>query len=354
MAKNKRKKTIFLTGGSGILGSHLLKVLLENGHTVYTLVRTNSSREIFGNKILMVLNFWGYKNSQRKINNLHIVNGDISECDLGLDVQSQKIIKAEVEEIIHCAAITDFNHPFQGMKKVNVGGTKNVLDFALKCRNLIKVNHISTAYVAGDCNVRFKEDSLDVGQGFYTAYEKSKFEAEKVIAMYREKKLWVDIFRPPIITGDSFTGKILQFRNIYHLVNVCKLQIFDSLPLKGIKINLVPIDCLSKGMYIIFTQTADRNKNYHTFNQNAISLQEIIDSTSRILRLPIPKMLPPEQSHSCCVSDSTRRILQQLNVFSKLHSTFDCSYTQRFLRNYNFTFPDLRPDIFEAFLKKGR
>ena len=40
----KKKKTIFLTGATGLLGSYLLKILIEKGHKVYALVRSKNNK----------------------------------------------------------------------------------------------------------------------------------------------------------------------------------------------------------------------------------------------------------------------------------------------------------------------
>ncbi len=48
-----------------------------------------------------------------------------------------------------------------------------------------RFDYISTAYVAGNSRGIFDENSLDKGQGFSNSYERSKFEAELLLASFR-------------------------------------------------------------------------------------------------------------------------------------------------------------------------
>ena len=66
--------------------------------------------------------------------------------------------------------------------------------------------HVSTIGVAGDTEGIFYYVDLDVGQGFNNPYEKSKFEAERLVERYRKKGLNILIVRPSMVIGHSRTG----------------------------------------------------------------------------------------------------------------------------------------------------
>ncbi len=175
-----KKRTIFLTGATGLLGSYLMKILLENGHKVYALARdkANLSAE---QRVKDVLGFWGAK---LPLKDPVVLKGDITKKRLGLDEETVRKLQDEIEEIYHFAAIINFNWLLSRIRRVNVIGTQSVLDFAQECRikgALRKVNHISTAYIYGSYQGVFNEDKLDVGQKFNTTYEQTKFEAEKIV-----------------------------------------------------------------------------------------------------------------------------------------------------------------------------
>ncbi|MBI5208225.1 MAG: SDR family oxidoreductase [Candidatus Firestonebacteria bacterium] len=163
ISKTKKNiKTIFLTGATGLVGSYLLKTFLKNNYKVYALARSKDNRNA-RERVFEVLKFWDKNVLLKKSNNLIVLEGDITRKNLGLDKPNVDLLKREVEEIFHCAAETKFNAPLKEIRKINVEGTMNVLELAVKCSKngiLKKVNHISTAYVCGDYKGVFKEDKL--------------------------------------------------------------------------------------------------------------------------------------------------------------------------------------------------
>ena len=173
----KSKSTVFLTGATGLVGSYLLKVLLERGHKVYCLVRTRDNKDV-RERVLDALNFWDERLVKKYKTNLIVLDGDITKKNLGLSKKMSDLLKKNIEEIFHCAAVTKVNLPLSKIKIVNIEGTKNVLDLALKFKCLKKLNHISTFAVCGKYKGEFREDSLEVGQQFHTSYERTKFMAE--------------------------------------------------------------------------------------------------------------------------------------------------------------------------------
>jgi thioester reductase-like protein len=162
---------------------------------------------------------------------------------------------------------------------------------------LKKVNHISTAYVVGTHKGFFTENDLDLGQSFNTTYERSKFEAEKLVEQFRNKGLRIDVFRPPIVIGDSKTGKILQFRNLYHFIDIARSGIFESLPFKGMHIHAVPIDYLCKAIYRISEISRTDNGTYHPFPNTPVPLDKLLTMASRLLGFNKPKVIPVSNYH---------------------------------------------------------
>lgn len=344
---NKNKRVIFLTGATGFLGSYLLKIFLENGHKVYVLARSKKEKSA-KERIDYVLNFW---NDKAKRNNFTVIEGDICKPDLGLDSQTQDLLKKEINEIYHLAAVTNLNWPLEDIRKINVGGTKNVLEFAAGLKNLIKVNHISTAYVYGNHRGVFKERDLDLGQRFNTSYEQSKFEAEKLVHAYRKNGLWVDIFRPPIIIGHSQTGKAFRFRNIYQLLHICSLQLFNALPILNPFVNIIPVDILCGVIYAISINSETKNKTYHPFPDKQIPIAEIIDCGCRLMKLRKPKLINLEDYDMNKLTFVQRLILQNNIMSIEFGSRLDSSYTLGILKKYGFYFPEINNKLLLRVLK---
>lgn len=344
------KRTIFITGATGLLGSYLLKILLQNGHKVYALARGQNVQEA-SERVIKKVKFWDEKVSAK---NLSVLVGDIIKENLGLDSKTLYKLKSEVDEIFHCAAVTNLNWPLDEIRKINTEGTRNILYFAEECTKtgrFIKTNHISTAYIYGSFKGVFTENDLEVGQKFNTTYEQTKFEAEKLVGAYRKKGLWIDIFRPPIIIGHSKTGKILKFKNIYQLIYLCRLGIFDYLPVINLSARIVPVDSTSEAIYVISLNTKEKNKNYHPFANSDMPVNNIIGCGCRLMGIRSPKPVSLDDPDIKKLSPAQTAILQNTLFSINFQSKLNSDYTNKILEGYNFRFPKMDDNLLADILK---
>lgn len=335
MMKNPPDKpTVFLTGATGLVGSYLLKILLKKGHKVYCLARPKKEKTA-QQRIAEVLNFWDKTVYPRFRKNLHIIDGDITERDLGLKTEKLSLLRNSINQIFHCAAITDLNSPLKEVQRVNVNGTQAILDLALKCQESVRVFHVSTIYVCGNYKKNFTENDLDVGQKFNSPYEQSKYEAESLITEFRKRSLQIDIFRAPIISAEYNTGKIIEFKNIYQLVSVCKSQIFTSLPFDGASLNIVPVDSFCEAMYALSKQKESNNSCYHILTK-AVSLKTIIDIAARKFHFSAPNIV---KRNVFIVKNLTPLQAKIINKFSNLlnfETNIDSALTLNRLKKIGF------------------
>jgi len=339
----KMSKTIFLTGSTGLIGSYLLKIFLQNGHKVYTLSRGKTDKNAH-DRTVEALRFWDKETFMRYKDNMFVLEGDIGEDNLGLDAQSRELVRSNVDEIFHCAAITDLNRPLPEMKRVNIEGTRKMLELGFethKTGRQVRLNHISTAYVYGSYQGRFKETDLNVGQKFETNYEESKYQAELLVEEYRQKGLWIDIYRPPIVIGDSLTGKTFQFKHIYQFINLCGLEIFDSLPVLGARVSLIPVDLLSEAIYRISENTKKKNRNYHVFPKKLISIEEIIDIASRLMHFKKPQLILAADFHMNSLTPAQKAILRSAVLSINFKINLESDYTNNFLNNLGLEIPNI-------------
>jgi thioester reductase-like protein len=338
MLNKNKKTTVFLTGATGLVGSYLLKILLENGHKVYALSR-NKDRKSAKQRVVDILNFWDKRVYPKCSRNLKVIVGDIAESGLGLSQKHRKLLKSQVEEIFHSAAVTDIGWPLAKIRAINVGGTKRVLDLALECKKIKKVNHISTAYVCGNHKGVFKETDLDVGQKFNTTYEQSKFEAEKLVGTYR-RRIPIDIYRPSVVIGESKTGKINEFRNIYQFLHLCRLEIFKELPISGGQISIVFVDDASRAIYMLAQKNHGRNKTYNIFPAQSVALEGFLKKTAKQLAFKAPKMISAQEFNLKILTPVQKQILKRnilvINIWVKLNS----KVTQQRLKATKFQYHD--------------
>lgn len=292
-----KRKSIFITGATGFLGSHLTARLLEEGHDVIALARAsrNSSAEVRVKEVLREVGTSGFEK-------LKVCEGDISKPGLGLSETARWEIVSSIDETWHCAASLSFQEEDRNeIFRMNVDGTRNILDF-VKQTPTRRLHDVSTAYVAGNRPDLALETEIDVGQSFKNAYEESKCRAEVFVAEeHRKQAVIASVYRPSIVVGDSRTGRVTHFHGVYAFLRALwaaleRLRrrapdagmIYLPLRVVGVEtqtLNFVPIDYVIEGMIKIAERPDSAGGTYHLTNpvptQNKVWLEHIC----RLLRV---------------------------------------------------------------------
>lgn len=292
-------KNILITGVTGSLGWQLVKHFLQDDNIKVTLlVRSNGSITAKNRVEKLFRDNYDVERYNILKDRIDIIDGDIIKPNLGITKKQADKLSKEVTDIFNSAAITNFNLDYNKIKKVNLDGTQNILDFALLCMkngSFGSVNHISTVAVSGKFQGIFYEDYLDIGQDFNNSYEKTKFEAEKLIQSYRLKGVNVNIFRPSIIVGNSKTGYTSNFKVVYQPIQILSLGIYKQIPARGnAKYNIIPIDYLAEAILIIFNNNLCPNQTFHMTNIHEVSGDFIFKTASDFFCYTDPERIPIE------------------------------------------------------------
>lgn len=166
----------FVTGGTGMLGSHVCQRLIGDGHDVAALVRPTSDRSGLGQL------------------GVTFVEGSIPG-----DAQALKRALAGQEWIFHCAAMVDDWADRAAMYEVNVTGFKALLDAADR-EHLKRFVYVSSMAVLGmDPQIDLDESAPYIATG--DNYNYTKIEAEKLALAYAKEGYPIAVVRPPYIYG---------------------------------------------------------------------------------------------------------------------------------------------------------
>ncbi|MFH1478166.1 MAG: SDR family oxidoreductase [Candidatus Omnitrophota bacterium] len=349
-------KNIFITGSTGFLGWDIARNLLDNTDSnVYLLVRGKADRS--GSKRILDLLERSYPEQKRMsiVNRIEVLEGDVTGINLGLKKDKYDSLTKEIDVIYHSAALCEFGIELPIIKKINVDGTKNMLDFALLCGKngqFISFQYVSTVGIAGKTGGVFYENSLDIGQEFNNTYERTKFEAEKLIESYRKKGLSISVYRPSIITGDSKTGEASNFQMLYQPLHFFSLGIFDKIPVnREMKYNLVPVDCVAKAIYLISTNE-DNNKNYHVTNPNPIDIDFLLNAASEYFGFKKPKLVSEKEFDYELLRGFGRKLIDPyLPYFNHKALTFDNTNFNKAIEGKGFKWPVINEAILKRLFK---
>ena len=116
--------------------------------------------------------------------------------------------------IVHAAAVTRFNVEADLADRVNLGGARQVFDLATRCPRLEHLVQVSTVYAAGLRDGEIAEAPLERAPRFANHYERSKWEAERLL-LDEYDHLPATIARVATVIADDLGGPVTQ-KNAVH------------------------------------------------------------------------------------------------------------------------------------------
>ncbi len=325
---------VLLTGATGFLGSHLVPELVKEGCKVTCLLRPQNKKDAVSRLRESLENTCSDQAMVEGIfPHITVLEGDIVQDRLGLEEKVYCLLRDETDHILHCAASTSFSPDVEKEQwKSNVGGTENLVRLALEAGPSVGFHYVGTAYVAGDRDGVVYENELDVGQGFYNGYEKSKCFAEKMLHRYSlEKGLNLTVYRPSIIVGDSSTGRTVLFNGMYLFVRFLQVakQSFNETDSRGrVKVpirllgnpevtkNFVHIDYVVEMIKAIFTHPEAHGKTYHITHDNPPTLGFIREVILDLIGVTDTQLVGQESFNMEPATDLEDLLRQQINFYA--------------------------------------
>ena len=207
-----------------------------------------------------------------------VLIGDVADLHLGLATAEYRALSQSATDLIHAAELSQLSAPPRELERVNVEGTRNLLELGSDCRKLRRLTHVSTVFVAGDREGVVAEDELAVGQGFRNDYERSRFEAELLVRRAMGE-LPCTVLRPSIVVGDSKTGEIDRVEGPYRIaILLVASPASVAVPLPGngrAPLNVVPIDFIAAASVAIHHDPRAVGRTFHLVDPNPSSSRRI-------------------------------------------------------------------------------
>jgi len=283
--------TILLTGFPGFLGSELVRRLLARDTSSRVLCLVQAKFAALATERASEIEGETKKNAGR----IELVEGDITAPGLGLESAMRR---RRIDEIYHLAAVYDLRVKRELAMRVNVDGTRHVLDFAASARQLERLHYVSTCYVSGRHAGIFREDDLEKGQKFNNFYEETKYLAEIEVRRRQADGLPVTTYRPGIVVGDSRSGETQKYDGPYFILRwLLKQPGVALLPvplgIDRLRVNLVPRDFVVGAIDALSAWKGSLGVTYQLADPDPPTIDETIrlmsEATGRaIVRAPVP------------------------------------------------------------------
>jgi dihydroflavonol-4-reductase len=254
---------VFVTGGTGFVGSAVVRHLLESGHQVRALVRPQSDR--------------------RMLEGLPVerVTGDLS------DETALAGWMAGCEWVFHVAALYSYwGHSWEDFNRANVEGTRHILEAARQAR-VERVVYTSSIAALGLNKDRSPADESTPSSlaDMITPYKRSKFLAEDIARQYAQDGLPVVIVNPstPIGIGDhkpTPTGQII--------VDYLKGRMFGYV---DTGLNIIDVADAAAG-HLLAAEKGRVGERYILGGEN-LTLKQVLDLLAQVSGLPEVRLRIP-------------------------------------------------------------
>lgn len=282
---------LLLTGATGFVGMEVLARFLERGDRhVVALVRAADDEQAADRLRATMETCCG--DADEYADRVTAVAGDITLPHLGLGDRWGALTE-RIGAIVHGAASVAFDLSLEESRTINVAGTRQMLEFAAACPHLERFTYVSTAYVAGDRRGTVYEDDPGGGR-FRNAYERTKHEAECLVAAHRDE-MEITIVRPSIIVGDHRTGWTAAFNVLYAPLRAFEAGVIPVVPArKRSPVDVVPVDYVADAVHALAQAPEAAGQTLHVVaGASASTVGEIVRLAGERFTARQPRVVPP-------------------------------------------------------------
>lgn len=194
---------ILVTGGTGLVGAHLLYHLCKSHDTIRAVYRTEASLE----KVKTVFGY--YRSDEQLFHKIEWFQADITQVPAMIPAFK------DVTQVYHCAAFISFDpKDYREMRKVNIHGTAIMVNLAIDAK-VEKFCYVSSIAATGDAieGEQIDESCLLNKEQDNSGYAITKFGGEMEVWRASQEGVKVIIVNPGVILGSGFwhsgSGKMI-------------------------------------------------------------------------------------------------------------------------------------------------
>lgn len=266
--------SILITGGTGLLGSYLIRELASQYKNVYVISRK------------------GHLSKLSEFSNVKYIKGDVTHLEvMAIEGESRSKILDSIEVVVHAAALYDLSATYTDCFLHNVVGTQNILYLLKSLKNLKAFYYISTIAVGDPETFFLDEKYLPKRDTFGDAYSETKYLAEQFVRGNVNERYITRIIRPGIIIGDSVTFKMNKIDGPYYFLEAFRkyshfLKLTPIIPLSFnpySKLPLIPVDHCAHFIKLLIKRVdyQIQLKTYHLISAETPTLLEFLGDLNK-------------------------------------------------------------------------
>ena len=202
---------ILVTGGTGLVGSHLLFKLVNEGNTVRAIYRRKETL----NRTKHVFSYYS-DNAESLFESIEWIEADLN------NIPQLQDAFYDVSKVYHCAAFVSFEpNKYKTLRRININGTANIVNLAIS-NNVEKLCYVSSIAAVGHHNNSDKlidEKTAWNPEDDNSVYAITKYGAELEVWRGTQEGLDAVIVNPGIILGAGFWntgGSGSLFKKVYN------------------------------------------------------------------------------------------------------------------------------------------
>ena len=184
---------VLVTGGTGLIGSHLLFKLTQKGLSVRATYRKESKRE----RVKDIFAYYS-EDSTALFNGIQWVEADLN------DVPKLSLAFQDITHVYHCAALISFDpSDYKLLRKTNIRGTANIVNLCIN-HAVEKLCYVSTIATLGYDADWIDEETYWDGNQNQSVYAISKYGAEMEVWRGIQEGVSTVIVNPGVVLGPGF------------------------------------------------------------------------------------------------------------------------------------------------------
>ena len=366
--KKIKVNNILLIGVTGYLGAHILDSFMKNNTgNIYCLIRPKNSINI-EKRLKDTLQFYfGNKYSDEFNKRIHVVTGDIVDDNIGLSDKDYNFLASNIDVVINSGALVKHFGIKQKFEEINVGGTKNVIDFCTKTKK--RLLHISTVSISGNGekeesvvetpeNINdkkiFRETDIYVGQNIKGVYSTTKFKAELLVLEAIYNGLDAQILRMGNITNRYSDG--LFQKNVDENAFAKRVKSFIDIGafpryLLQHAMELTPVDLASDAVVKILNSKSACNV-FHIYDTKLLPIKLLFNTMSEKLNidiLPVSDLMMKDILTGILADNDRKDILSGIiydlddnkNLIYTSNIRLNCNFTEKYLKKLGFRWKNI-------------